>query len=182
MHYGTAQYSPPCPLCALFWRLSKSQPFPTIRNLWSQLVWKTQLGFLGEDSYIYSTIVIHCPERVSIGSRVSIAEFVHMWGGGGITIGNDVMIAAHTIISSQTHDPNAPLFRETQIMKPVVIEDNVWIGSGAIILPGVHIGTGSVIGAGSVVTKDVPPGSVVVGGPSKVIRQLGQGGGQNLSD
>jgi Acetyltransferase (isoleucine patch superfamily) len=105
-----------------------------------------------------------------------------MWGGGGITIGNDVMIAAHTIISSQTHDPNAPLFRETQIMKPVVIEDNVWIGSGAIILPGVHIGTGSVIGAGSVVTKDVPPGSVVVGGPSKVIRQLGQGGGQNLSD
>jgi maltose O-acetyltransferase len=117
-------------------------------------------------------VVIHTPERVSIGARCAIAEFVHMWGGGGITIGNDVMIASHAVITSLTHDTRAAVYRESLIRKPVVIEDNVWIGAGAVILPGVSIGSGSVVGAGSVVTRDVPAGTVVVGVPARAIRSV----------
>ncbi|NED55599.1 sugar O-acetyltransferase, partial [Micromonospora aurantiaca] len=73
--------------------------------------------------------------------------------------------------------PTHPLDAEQRRAKleaaqPIVIEDNVWLGGGAIVLPGVTIGTNSVIGAGAVVTKDVPPNVVAVGNPAKVIRHL----------
>ena len=135
-------------------------------------VWESKLAFLGENSKIYPNVVIHNPENVRIGNRVSIAEFCHFWGGGGIEIGDDVMIASHTIITSLTHDYNAEIYRGTLIRKKVKICNNVWIGAGAIILPGVTIHDGAVIGAGSVVTKDVPSHTVVAGVPAKPIRIL----------
>jgi maltose O-acetyltransferase len=113
--------------------------------------------------------VIHTPEKVSIGARCAIAEFVHMWGGGGISIGDDVLIASHAVITSLTHDTRAAVYRGSLILASVIIEDNVWIGAGAVILPGVRIGTGSVIGAGSVVTRDVLARSVVVGVPARAM-------------
>jgi acetyltransferase-like isoleucine patch superfamily enzyme len=138
---------------------------------WSRMIrqarWKTRLAALGEDTVIYPSVVIHGPEQVQIGARCSIAEFVHMWGGGNITIGNDVLIASHTVITSLTHDKDAVCFRETTLRAPVVIGDNVWICAGAIILPGVTVGSGSIVGAGAVVTRDVPAGAMVVGAPAK---------------
>ncbi|MGR3220981.1 MAG: acyltransferase [Candidatus Anammoxibacter sp.] len=142
-------------------------------NLIRYTIWKAKLKKIGEGSNIYSSVIINYPEQVSLGDRVHIAEFVHIWGGGKVNIGNDVLIAAHTIITSMTHDAHAALFSDTVITKPVVIESNVWIGSGSIILPGVCIGEGSIVGAGSVVTKNVPKRSVVVGVPAKVVRELG---------
>ena len=91
-------------------------------------------------------------------------------------IGNDVMIASHTVITSLTHDPDASIYRETLIKKKVTIKDNVWIGAGAIILPGITIGEGAIIGARSVVTKDVPPNVIVVGVPAKPIRVVNKKG------
>lgn len=135
-------------------------------------IWRMRLGSVGQDTQFPSHLVIHSPKNVIIGSRVGICEFVHIWGGGGVRIGNDVNIAAHSVITSQTHDVNAPIYNRTLIMKPVIIEDNVWIGSGAIILPGVHIGIGAVIGAGSVVTKDVPAHTVSYGIPARQMRTL----------
>ncbi|QXP84023.1 DapH/DapD/GlmU-related protein [Methylococcus sp. Mc7] len=82
------------------------------------------------------------------------------------------MIASHTVITSLTHDTRATVYRESLISRPVIIEDNVWIGAGACVLPGVRIGTGSVIGAGSVVTRDVPAGTIVVGVPARAIRSV----------
>lgn len=134
-----------------------------VRYAW----WKARLGHLGEATIIHPSVVIHGPDHVRIGSGCSIVEYVHMWGGGGITIGNDVLIASHAVITSLTHDPEAKLFRESNVRHPVVIGDNVWIGSGAIILPGVNVGAGSIIGAGAVVTRDVPAGAVVVGVPAR---------------
>lgn len=87
-------------------------------------------------------------------------------------IGDNVLIASHTIITSLTHDPNAEIYRETLIKKKVKIGNNVWIGAGAIILPGVTIGDGAIIGAGSVVTKDIPPNTIVAWVPAKFIRVL----------
>lgn len=143
-----------------------------LKRRWRLALWKARLQSLGDGCLIYSRVVIHFPKHVSIGARSSVAEFVHMWGGGGISIGNDVMIASHVIISSQTHDLNARVFRESYIEAPCIIEDNVWIGAGAIVLPGVRIGSGSMIGAGSVVTKTIPPRSLAVGIPARVVRNL----------
>ncbi len=102
-----------------------------------------------------------------------------------IDIGNKVLIASNVQIYTATHPADAgerlvqdwdeesgtPWFKT--FAQPVRIEDNVWIGGGVIILPGVTIGNNSVIGAGSVVTRSIPPDSVAVGNPCKVIRRQG---------
>jgi len=130
------------------------------------------LAGFGEGSHIFPCVVIHSPDNVMVGSKVSIAEFVHMWGLGGITIGDNVLIASHAVITSQTHDVNVKVYCESELVKPVVLEDNVWIGAGAVILPGITVGEGSIIGAGSVVTRDVLPGSVMVGVPARKLRSV----------
>jgi acetyltransferase-like isoleucine patch superfamily enzyme len=81
------------------------------------------------------------------------------------------MIASHTIITSLTHDYNVKIYRETLIKKKVKICNNVWIGAGAIILPGITINEGAVIGAGSVVTKDVPANTIVAGVPARILKE-----------
>jgi len=142
---------------------------------WARVIrqarWKARLVELGEGTVIYPSVVIHGPEQVRVGARCAIAEFVHLWGGGGITIGDDVLIASHAVITSLTHDKHAARFRETTVRAPVVIGDNVWIGAGAIILSGVTLGSGSIVGAGAVVTTDVPASVVVVGVPARPIKK-----------
>ena len=75
------------------------------------------------------------------------------------------------MITSQAHDTNAQVYRESLVMKKIVIEDNVWLGAGAIVLPGVRIGQNAVIGSGAVVTRDVPESDIVAGVPAKSIRK-----------
>lgn len=109
--------------------------------------------------------------NIEIGDHVVIASFVHIWGHGGVKIGNRVMIATHTAISSLTHDYTYANMRFGPIIiKPIIIEDDVWIGSNAVINSGVKIGKGAIIGAGSVVTKDVPPNAIVIGVPAKMLK------------
>jgi maltose O-acetyltransferase len=93
---------------------------------------------------------------------------------GPLVVGRDVMMGPRCILLASSHafasvdvPMNAQGFVED---RPIVIEDDVWVGAGAIILPGVRIGTGSVVGAGSVVTKDVPPWTVVAGNPARAVR------------
>lgn len=92
-----------------------------------------------------------------------------------IYIGDSVMIAPNVVIATGTH-PICPELREQvyQYNLPVHIGNRVWIGAGAIILPGVTIGDNSVIGAGSVVTKDIPSGVVAVGNPCRVLREINE--------
>ena len=89
---------------------------------------------------------------------------------GGITIGNNVSISHCVKIVSGSHNYNSRHFDYEAA--EIFIEDNVWIGGGVIILPGVTIGKNSVIGAGSVVNKSIPPNSLAVGNPCKVIRKI----------
>lgn len=111
--------------------------------------------------------------RISIGDDTRIhGACIHAWKS--ITIGKRCLIAANSqIIDSNGHPTalNRPEVRiiQTDSPKSIVIGDDVWIGTGAIILPGVTIGNGSIIGAGAVVAKDIPEGVVVVGNPARVI-------------
>jgi acetyltransferase-like isoleucine patch superfamily enzyme len=94
-----------------------------------------------------------------------------------ITIGNRVTVGANTIIADTDFHPLDPLIRQQRPIDgataPIVIEDDVFIGMQSLILKGVTLGKGSVIGAGSVVTRDIPPGVIAAGNPAQVIRELG---------
>ncbi len=124
----------------------------------------------GNSVYIEFPVKFEGKEFISIGNNVSINSFVHIWGHGGVVIGDNTLIASHVSIVSVTHDTNAEIYRESLIEKKVTIGKNVWIGTHSVILPGVIINDNAVIGAGSVVTKDVPPNVVVAGVPAKIIK------------
>ncbi|MGZ5597001.1 MAG: acyltransferase [Usitatibacter sp.] len=129
---------------------------------------KKSLHFCGRGVILYQPVEFYGPAALDIGDNTSIAAFVHIWCGGRVIIGADCMIGSHVAISSLTHDHRAALMRGTMVAKPVVVEDGVWIGSHAVILPGVTLGRGAVVGAGSVVTHDVPPGAIVYGVPAAI--------------
>ncbi len=131
---------------------------------------RKSLGSCGEGVSILMPTRIEGPENVKIGNRVSIVAFVHIWGNGGVEIGDDTLIASHVAITSLTHSSDANLFADSIIAKPVIIGRNVWIGSHAVILPGVSIGDNAIIGAGAVVTEDVHANTIVVGVPAKPIK------------
>ena len=155
---------------ALWCRVADGSIARSLSRAWRVACWRSRLKTLGPGSHSYPHVVVMSPSQVSIGARVNVGHFVHIWGGGGVTIGDDTLLAAHTVISSETHDPDARVFRDTHITAPVTIGRNCWVGSGAIILPGVTIGDDSVVAAGAVVRDDVPALSIVAGIPARVIR------------
>lgn len=112
-------------------------------------------------------------KNLHLGNNVYINFNLTIVDDGQIYIGNKVMIGPNVTIATANH-PLEPELREKQLQYnlDVHIEDNVWIGANAVIVPGVTIGKNSVIGAGSVVTKDIPENSVAVGNPCKVIKKL----------
>ena len=109
--------------------------------------------------------------RLVIGDRAFINYGVDIAATGLVAIGSDCLIGTHvSIIDNDFHGVTERL--QVPASKPVIIGDNVWIGNRSIILPGVTIGEGAVVGAGSVVTRDVPARTVVAGNPARVLREL----------
>jgi len=110
---------------------------------------------------------------IEIGAGSSINPFCVLLGYGGINIGDNVRIAAHTSIIAFNHsftEIDVPISRQGNRSTGICIEDDVWIGTGVRVLDGVTIGKGSVIGAGAVVNKSIPPYSVAVGNPARVVK------------
>jgi len=150
---------------------------PLFANIFVRIILKRDIDYLkrklkscGKNVTLFPYVIIHNPDKVSIGDDTSIAEFVHIWGGGGVQIGKRVMIATHTAITSLTHNYNVNPMNKTLIAEPVIIDDDVWIGSNVTICPGVTIGQGAVIGAGAVVLKDIPDFAIAMGVPANVIK------------
>lgn len=129
-----------------------------------------QLQSCGSNLRLQFPIHLLQPNLIEIGDEVSVAAYVHIWGGGGVKIGDRVMIGSHTAITSITHDYTVERMYRTIVAHPIVIEDDVWIGTHAVILPGVTIGKGAVIGAGCIVTKNVPPRAIVTGVPGRTLK------------
>ena len=127
----------------------------------------------------------HCGKNVNIEKGAQFSTEVSLGDNSGIgvnatissyvTIGNDVMMGPECMIFTANHSMQRraiPMrLQGHEKPRPVTIGNDVWIGGRVIILPGVHIGDGAVIGAGSVVTKDVPPYAIVGGNPAKVIKE-----------
>jgi acetyltransferase-like isoleucine patch superfamily enzyme len=110
--------------------------------------------------------------RIVIGNNVGINPYCVIYGHGGLTIGNDVMIATGCVIIPANHniaDVTIPMHSQGVTMKGIVIEDDVWLAARVTVLDGVRIGRGAVIGAGAVVTTDIPPYAIAVGVPARVV-------------
>lgn len=137
---------------------------------------------IGNDVYIYKDAILathSMNSKMIIGDGVLIGEGCHLTCINEITINNDVLMGRRVIITDNSHGEIdfcnmtiPPLDRKVTSKGGVIIGRNVWLGDNVIVLPGVEIGEGSVIGAASVVTKNIPPYSVGVGNPCRVIKKL----------
>ena len=131
------------------------------------------LGKVGKNCVVEQPIFCTYGYNTTVGDNFFMNVNGKLMDSGKITIGNNVFIAPNVSIITEEHAMDVEnRIAGLEYTHPVTIGDNVWICTGAIILPGVTIGNDSVIGAGSVVTKDIPPKSLAVGNPCKVIRKL----------
>ena len=133
-------------------------------------------GDVGEDCYIQPPFYANWGgSNVHLGNHIYANFNLTLVDDGHIYIGDDTMIAPNVTIATAGHPINAKLRkRGFQYNADVHIGKNVWIGAGAVVLPGVSIGDNTVIGAGAVVTKDIPSNVIAVGNPCRVLREVGE--------
>ncbi len=134
---------------------------------------KVLLAEVGENCYIEPPLHANWGRNTHLGSNVYANFNLTLVDDTDVYIGNSVMIGPNVTIATAGHPIDPELRRKVaQFNIPVRIGNNVWIGAGAVILPGITIGDDSVIGAGSIVTKDIPAGVVAVGNPCRVLRPI----------
>ncbi len=172
-----------------------------LTRLESLLLWKTNIRIIRRPVYMrgrkyialgdnftsgvgmrLDAFSLHKKVCIEIGNNVEINDYVHIGAINSVKIGNNVLIASKVFITDHHHGSyghngrhdspmSAPRDRELSFSS-VTIEENVWIGEGVVILPGVTIGKGSIIGALSVVTRDIPSNCIAVGAPAKMIKKF----------
>ena len=131
------------------------------------------LGEIGAGTEIRPPFHCDYGSHIRIGARAFANCGLVALDVASITIGDDVQIGPNVQLLTPTHPVDAELRRaKWEAAEPIAIEQNAWLGGGAIVLPGVTVGENAIVGAGAVVTKDVPPNVVVAGNPARVIRSL----------
>lgn len=140
-------------------------PSRSLRKFWYEMLGSK----IGKSSVLFRRVEVLAPNQLTVGKNSSVGWFSLLDARGGIYIGNNVTVASYCKLVTGSHDINDPKFGAQ--FSPIIIGDYVWIGTGAIILQSVNIGEGAVVCAGAVVTKDVPPYTVVGGVPAKFIKK-----------
>jgi acetyltransferase-like isoleucine patch superfamily enzyme len=141
---------------------------PRVRELLAQLTGKP----VDETVTVFPPFYSDFGKNITLGKRIFINSGCKFQDQGGVTIGDDCLIGHNVVIATLNHDLD-PTRRADMHPSPVVIGRNVWIGANVTVLSGVTIGDNAVVAAASVVTKDVPENTIVVGSPARVLRSLG---------
>lgn len=138
-----------------------------LRSFVARLLFKQKKGF----SWIQPNVTFVHSNRLKVGAHFAVNSGTYINAIGGIELGNHVLIGSNVTISSGKH-PTAgrttPVFSRPSIPLKIIIEDDVWIGAGSVIMPGIILKKGTVVGANSVVTKSTEEYSIVVGAPAKI--------------
>lgn len=143
---------------------------------WANCVVGKNKAKIGKGSNIQATVIFRQPELIEIGENCSINHNNIFQAGkknARIVLGDNVLTAANCMFIAYTHgwdDPEEPIMYQDCYDASIIVEDDVWLGYGVTVTAGVRIGRGSIIGAGAVVNKDIPPYSIAVGIPAKVIK------------
>ena len=135
-------------------------------------VFRRHLGALGPDTRIGYGFRVTSPDKIRIGSHCDFNEGVFITGGGGVTIGDYVGLGPGVKIWSVNHryqDPDTPWIQQGHELLPVVIENDVWLGANCFVMPGITIGRGSILSAGTVLMKSVPEFAIVAGNPGRIV-------------
>jgi maltose O-acetyltransferase len=139
-------------------------PFHALRNAYYRRVCRVALA---PGASLHMGAVLYTMGGLTIGRGTTIDQGARLDGRGGLTIGEAVSIAPDVYLLTADHDPQSPDFAGRTA--PIVVEDHAWLGTRAMVLPGVRIGRGAVVAAGAVVSRDVPPYTIVGGVPAKPI-------------
>lgn len=159
-------------LCVLLFRvawavLCRWSPKPMIG--WRNSVLYAFGADLGQRPFVASSAVIRAPWRLKLGDGACLGPACEVYNLGSITLGDRATVTQHVYLCGGSHDfsqPHLPL-----MTGPIVIEEDAFVGAKSLVLPGVTIGARSIVGAGSVVTKDVDADRIVAGNPARVIRE-----------
>ncbi|WP_166647975.1 DapH/DapD/GlmU-related protein [Hymenobacter sp. UV11] len=138
---------------------------------------KTRFATCGNNVDIHLSCNILAPAYLSIGNNSSVGAYTTIFAGFGVSIGKNCLISTNCGISSVNHIQEAYIryegdSAEATGSKPVIIGDNVWLGMNTCVLPGITIGDNSIVGAGSVVTKNIPSNEIWVGNPARFVKKL----------
>jgi galactoside O-acetyltransferase len=156
----------------LLYDFNQTRPSEATRR---EKILKSLLAECGEDCYVEPPLRANWGSNTHFGNAVYANFNLTLVDDAPIYVGNDVMFGPNVTIATAGHPINPYLRRKKmQFNLSVTIKNNVWIGAQSVVLPGVTIGENSVIGAGSVVTKDIPDNVVAVGNPCKVLREIGE--------
>ncbi|GAB3912229.1 sugar O-acetyltransferase [Larkinella knui] len=138
-----------------------------VRNRLSAIIGRP----IDESTTVFPPFYTNLGRFITLGKNIFINHACSFLDMGGITLEDDVQIGPRVNLTSENH-PLDPNDRKTVIPGPIIIKRNAWIGAGATVLPGVTIGENAIVAAGAVVSRDVPPNTVVAGIPAKVVRTL----------
>lgn len=138
-----------------------------IRDLFSKIIGKP----VDKSFRLFPPFHTNCGKNITVGKRVFINTGCHFQDPGGITLGDGTLLGNNVVLTTMNHDFD-PEKRPTTYPAPIVIGKNVWLGSSVTVVPGVEIGDGAIVAAGSVVTKSVPANTIVAGVPAQVIRKI----------
>ena len=154
----------------LLWRYNLAKALSERQTILHQL-----LGQIGQNSIIEPPFYCSYGQNIYIGDHVYLNVLCTILDCNEVHIGHHVMIGPGVQIYTAAHSLQAETrIQGWEVAKPIEIEDNVWLGGGVILLPGVRIGRNAVVGAGAVVSRSVPANMVVAGNPARVIREIKQ--------